>query len=143
MRPSRPATLIIHTTSKKALKVRFQPNPGTLNARPALPVLPPTITKLDSSSMKHLFLFLFDTGDSIKASASDCWNSRASVEMSENVTLPYQKARKHLTFFSSLSLSSPPPEILNKQDLYLWPRNASKSTCLLGRAGKCRAQLAA
>ncbi|KAK1887949.1 Alpha-agarase [Dissostichus eleginoides] len=34
-------------------------------------------------------------------------------------------------------------KVLNKQDLYPWPRNASKSTCLLGLDVKCGAVLAA
>lgn len=62
--------------------------------------------------MKHLFLFLFDMGDSIKASGSNCCNTQASVEISENVTLPYWKGKKkkiayifssRLFFFSSRS----------------------------------------
>lgn len=44
--------------------------------------------------MKHLFPFLFDVGDSIKASGSNGCNTQASVEMSENLTLPYWKGEK-------------------------------------------------
>lgn len=81
-------------------------------------------------------------GDSIKASGSKCCNTRLSVETSKNVTLCRSERKKiayiFLSFFFPLS-----PEVLNKQDLYPWPRNASKSTCLLGLAVKCRAVLAA
>lgn len=106
MRPSRPATLIIHTTSKKALRVRFQQNPPTLNRRWVLPVLPviPPIIKLSSSSVKHLFLFLFNMGDSIKAAGSNCCNTQASAEMSENVTLAYWTRKNSLHFFLSFFL---------------------------------------
>lgn len=108
-----------------------------------VPFLRPTITKLSSSSMKHLFLFLFDMGDSIKASGSKCCNTRLSVETSKNVTLPSERKNSlHPPPHPPLSLFFP-PEALNKQDLYPWPRNASKSTCLLGLAVKCRAVLAA
>lgn len=55
--------------------------------------------------MKHLFLFLFDMGDSIKASGSKCCNTRLSVETSKNVTLCRSGRKKIAYIFLSLSLS--------------------------------------
>lgn len=150
MRRSGPGTLIIHNTSMKVLILKVENNPPLVNWHPQIPTqqpahsslpLPPNITKLSSCSMKHLFLFLFDMGDSIKASGSKCCNTRLSVEMSKNVTLCHSKRKK--IAYIPLSLALLTPEVLNKQDLYPWPRNASKSTCLLGLAVKCRAVLAA
>lgn len=105
MRLSRPGTLIIHTTSKKVFILRVEKNPQLVNwhphsslhppHQPSSPFIPPTIS---SSSMKHLFLFLFDMGDSIKASGSKCCNTRLSVEMSKNVTLCCTERKNSLHF---------------------------------------------
>lgn len=54
--------------------------------------------------MKHFSLFLFDTADSIEASGSSCCHTQASVEMSQNVTLPYGKGGGALTLFPFSSL---------------------------------------
>ncbi len=55
--------------------------------------------------MKHLFLFLFDKGVSIKASGSKCCSTRPSVETSKRVTLHCIEGTKNSLRFSSGSLS--------------------------------------
>ena len=148
---SRPATLIMTQHLRKCLyrglRITLPWWPDTHRAAGSplpfspSPFLPPTITKLSSSSMKHLFLFLFDMGDSIKASGSKRCNTRLLLRRQRMLLSAVVKEKNSLHF--SLFFLSLSPEVLNKQDLYPWPRNASKSTCLLGLAVKCRAVLAA
>lgn len=73
--------------------------------------------------MKHLFLFLFDMADSIKASGSKGCNGKLSVETSRTLLSGVVKEKNGL-HFSKIVFSL---EALDKPDLDLHPRTFQRA----------------